>query len=134
MIFFDVVQLTYLFIEGSAVRHATLNKHQLISIYLCLQSGPVELRQLRLLKHNYLAILLAQQEIIDATKLPKIRANGCGSLFQLKLFEFILGFEMMEPVLCIKNRVSKSLQNENMDLSSAMTNINSLQSNLLSFI
>jgi len=52
-------------------------------------------------------------------------------MFQLKTFHFILGLEMMDPILKIINKVSKSLQCENVDLSSAMYNIKALRSVLI---
>lgn len=83
------------------------------------------------LKHNYSAILLALEEIMNVTKEPDVRAKGCGLLFQLKTFQFILGLEMLDPILQIINKINKSLQCENVDLSSAMYNIKALRSVLV---
>lgn len=83
------------------------------------------------LKHNYLAILLALDEIVNITKQPDVRAKGIGLLFQLKTFNFILELEMLDPIQQIINKVCKSLQCKHVDLLSAMYNIKALQSVLI---
>ncbi|XP_050064156.1 uncharacterized protein LOC126552999, partial [Aphis gossypii] len=97
--FFGVVQLTYSFIEGSAIRHAVLERIS-ADINASLKSmkslsttrWACRSEAVSALKHNYSAILLALEEIVDRTKQP-----DC----------------------------------ENVDLSSAMYNINALRSVLI---
>lgn len=136
--FFGVVQLTYSFIEGSAIRHAVLERisadiNASLKTMKSLSTTRWACRSeaVSALKHNYSAILLALEEIVDITKQPDVRAKGRGLLFQLKAFQFILGLEMMDPILQTINKVSKSLQCENVDLSSAMYNIKALRSVLI---
>lgn len=80
------------------------------------------------IKHNYLALIPALEEIINLSKLPEVCAKGRGLLFQIRSYNFILGLEMMDPVLRLINKVSQILQSGNNDLLSAMNNINALQS------
>ncbi|KAF0708302.1 zinc finger MYM-type protein 1-like, partial [Aphis craccivora] len=118
--FFGVVQLTYSFIEGSAIRHAVLERIS-ADINASLKSmkslsttrWACRSEAVSALKHNYLAILLALEEIVDRTKQPDVRAKGRGLLFQLKTFQFILGLEMMDPILQIINKFqAQSLEEE----------------------
>lgn len=133
--FFGIIQLTYSFIEGSAVRHAVLEKissETNISLKtlksLSNTRWACRAEAVTAIKHNYLALIPALEEIINLSKLPEVCAKGRGLLFQIRSFNFIFGLEMMDPVLRLINKVSKILQSEDNDLLSAMNNINSLQS------
>ncbi|XP_022163424.1 uncharacterized protein LOC111028934, partial [Myzus persicae] len=72
------------------------------------------------LKHNYLALIPAIEEIISSTSATDVCAKGRGLLFQIKSFNFILGLEIMQPVLQLINKVSKMHQTENYDLLSEL--------------
>ncbi|XP_050056112.1 zinc finger MYM-type protein 1-like [Aphis gossypii] len=79
--FFGVVQLTYSFIEGSAIRHAVLERIS-ADINASLKSmksssttrWACRSEAVSALKHNYSAILLALEEIVDRAKQPDVRA------------------------------------------------------------
>lgn len=136
--FFGVVQLCYSFIEGSAVRHAILEKiSKDTNIYLKTMKSLSNTRwacraeAVASLKHNYLVLILAIEEIIASTSASDVCAKGRGLLFQIKSFNFILGLEIMQPVLQLINKVSKMLQTENYDLLSAMANVKALCLTLL---
>ncbi|XP_050065981.1 uncharacterized protein LOC126555058 [Aphis gossypii] len=133
--FFGVVQLTYAFIEGSAVRHAILeNISKQINVTLRTMKSLSTTRwacrseAVSAIKHNYLALIKALENITYSTKQTDVNAKGRGLLYQLKNFNFILGLYMMDPILTMINKVSKYLQSENCDLLSAMNYIKSLRS------
>ncbi|XP_060846498.1 zinc finger MYM-type protein 1-like [Rhopalosiphum padi] len=136
--FFGVVQLCYSFIEGSAVRHAILEKiskdtnMQLKTLKsLSTTRWACRAEAVAALKHNYLVLIPAIEEIISSTSATDVCAKGRGLLFQIKSFNFILGLEIMQPVLQLINKVSKMLQKENYDLLSAMANVKALRLALL---
>lgn len=132
--FFGVIQLTYAFIESSAVRHAVLeNISEQINISLKTMKSLSTTRwacrseAVNAIKHNYYALIQALEHIIDTTKQTDVRAKGRGLLFQLRHFNFILGLNIMDPILAMINKVNKYLQGENCDLLSAMNNVKSLR-------
>jgi len=129
------LQLTYAFIEGSAVRHAILeNISKQINVTLRIMKSLSTIRwacraeAVSAIKHNYLALINALEKITYSTKQTDVNAKGRGLLYQLKNFNFILGLYVMDPILTMINKVSKYLQSEHCDLLSAMNYIKSLRS------
>lgn len=62
------------------------------------------------------------------SKLLDVCAKGRGLLFQIKTFNFILGLEIIDPVLRLINKVSQILQSEGNVLFSSMNNLNAFHS------
>lgn len=61
-------------------------------------------------KINYGAILTAIEDICSKYSAPEMRAKDTLLLAQMKSFEFIFGFVMMQPILQMVLKVSKLLQ------------------------
>lgn len=76
-----------------------------------------------------MALVQALKEIIKTTKQADVKGEGL--LFQLDTFNFLLGFEMMDSILQMINKTSKTLQGENINLLPAMNNIKALRYALL---
>ncbi|XP_025190524.1 protein FAM200B-like [Melanaphis sacchari] len=137
--FFGTIQLIYNFIESSCTRHATLEK--------VANSANIKLKTLKsvsntrwacrakavsAVKSDYGPILIAIQEIGDATKQPDVRAKALGLIHQMKTFDFIFAQQMLHPILTLILKVSMALQSSNLDLITAVSLIKSLKLSLKS--
>ncbi|CAI6369810.1 unnamed protein product [Macrosiphum euphorbiae] len=114
--FFGVVQLTYAFIEGSAVRHAILeNIFKQINVTLRTMKSLSTTRwacraeAVSAIKHNYLALIKALENITYSTKQTDVNAKGRRLLYQLKNFNFILGLYMMDPIFILRRHIGVGL-------------------------
>jgi len=135
--FFGTVQLVYNLIEGSCVRRAILEK---ISTSMNIKLKTLKTlsttrwacrsEAIEAIKHNYVAILKALEEISDSTNLPDVRAKTKGLIYSLKTFKFVFAMCMLSPILNLVNKVSATLQSPNLDLHTAVTLITALQNSL----
>ncbi|XP_025192029.1 protein FAM200B-like [Melanaphis sacchari] len=137
--FFGTIQLIYNFIESSSTRHATLEK--------VANSANIKLKTLKsvsntrwacraeavsAVKSDYGPILIAIQEIGDATKQLDVRAKALGLIHQMKTFDFIFAQQMLHSILTLILKVSMALQSSNLDLITAVSLIKSLKLSLKS--
>ncbi|KAE9522127.1 hypothetical protein AGLY_017471 [Aphis glycines] len=128
--FLGTVQFLYNFIEGSPIRHATLEK---ISKESC-----IKLRTLKSLSNtrwacsaeavsavqeNVSMLVPAIDEIFENTQVPDVRAKGLGLKYQLKSFNFVFAMNFVEPIFRAVLKVSASLQAPVLDLLAAYDNI-----------
>ena len=56
----------------------------------------------------------------------KVRAKGIGILKQIKSFDFFIALEIMDPILQLVVKVSKTLQSSDIDLCYAENEVQSL--------
>lgn len=124
----------YSFIEGSCIRHATLEKVAK-EINLTLKNlksisttrWACRFEAVAAVKNNYLAIISAIQNICDTTKIPDVRSKSRGLLMQLQTFEFIFALNMLHPLLLLIVKVNSCLQAEDLDLLNSLNMIKSLK-------
>lgn len=132
--FFGTIQFLYSFIEGSCIRHATLEKVAK-EINLTLKTlksisttrWACRFEAVAAVKNNYLAIISAIQNICDTTKIPDVRSKSRGLLMQLQTFEFIFALNMLHPLLLLIVKINSCLQAENLDLLNSLNMIKSLK-------
>ncbi|KAL7289097.1 hypothetical protein TKK_0017046 [Trichogramma kaykai] len=72
------------------------------------------------------AIIEAIEKVVSEATDPIIRAKGNGILNQIQSFDFIVGLEIMNPILQLVVKVSKTLQSPELDLCQAVEEISSL--------
>lgn len=131
--FFGIVQLIFNFIEGSPKRHAVFED--------IVKQTNTKLKTLKSLSetrwacrseavsviHAQLgAIVQAIEECTENASDSKGRAKGKGLLLQIKSFNFIACLNIMNPILQLVVKVSKTLQNPKLDLCQAMDDVESL--------
>jgi len=136
--FFGVVQVIFNFIEGSPKRHAVFEE--------IVKQTDAKLKTLKSLSDTrwacrseavsvihaqFEAITKAIEECTESGSDAKARAKGKGLLLQVKSYNFIACLQIMHPILQLVVKVSKTLQNPNMDLCQAMDDIEGLASALV---
>ncbi|XP_011407856.1 PREDICTED: uncharacterized protein LOC105315057 [Amphimedon queenslandica] len=127
--FFGILQNLYCFLEASPHRHAKLQ-----SIILQVISKP-RIKSIKKLSdtrwscrsdailavfENYIAIVKALEEIEESSHIGRIASEANGLINQLTTFEFILCLIVMKNLLVKSRTVSDYLQNEDVDIVSAM--------------
>ncbi|XP_063790285.1 uncharacterized protein LOC134945132 [Pseudophryne corroboree] len=135
--YFGIVQTLYNFMEGSSVRHARMEKisqdvgSQLKTLKsLSNTRWACRAEAVAAVKQNYSIILQALDEIVQETRLPDIKIKARGLICELKSFDFIFGLHMMHPILQMVVKVSKALQDPELNLLTAMAGVKSLRNTL----
>uniref|UniRef100_A0ABD2WHF9 DUF4371 domain-containing protein n=1 Tax=Trichogramma kaykai TaxID=54128 RepID=A0ABD2WHF9_9HYME len=115
--FFGVIQLIYNFIEGSPKRHAVFEDIvKLTDIKLKTLKSLSQTRwacraeAVAVIQVQLKAIIEAIEKVVSEATDPIIRAKGNGILNQIQSFDFIVGLEIMNPILQLVVKVSKTLQ------------------------
>uniref|UniRef100_A0ABD2W4I1 HAT C-terminal dimerisation domain-containing protein n=1 Tax=Trichogramma kaykai TaxID=54128 RepID=A0ABD2W4I1_9HYME len=131
--FFGVIQLIYNFIEGSPKRHAVFEDIvKLTDIKLKTLKSLSQTRwacraeAVAVIQVQLKAIIEAIEKVVSEATDPIIRAKGNGILNQIQSFDFIVGLEIMNPILQLVVKVSKTLQSPELDLCQAVEEISSL--------
>ncbi|XP_014221780.1 zinc finger MYM-type protein 1-like [Trichogramma pretiosum] len=131
--FFGVIQLIYNFIEGNPKRHAVFEDVvKLTDIKLKTLKSLSQTRwacraeAVAFIQVQLKAIIEAIEKVVSEATDPIIRAKGNGILNQIQSFDFIVCLEIMNPILQLVVKVSKTLQSPELDLCQAVEEISSL--------
>ncbi|XP_060879703.1 uncharacterized protein LOC132951771 [Metopolophium dirhodum] len=132
--FLGTVQFLYNFIEGSPIRHATLEK---ISKESCIKLKTLKslsntkwacrAEAVSAVQENFSMLVPAIDEICENTQVPDVRAKGLGLKYQLKSFNFVFAMNLMEPIFRAVLKVSASLQAPVLDLLAAVEIVKGLK-------
>ena len=143
--FFGIVELTYTFTEGSAMRHQHFISCQ--EGYIAADGGknaPLHLKGLSETRWNcraeslnrlakpqvYRAVIDTIEHIADTTSDGTVRGVSSGLKTSLMDYSFIAQLFTMQPVLSIINETSILLQSTQLDLLQAYTYVNALSMEL----
>lgn len=117
------VQLIFVFIESSSVRHAIFEKIawqtnvKLITLKsICNTRCTCQSEVIFAIKSHYSTLIMAFQEICDSTRLSDVSAEARGLIFQMQSFNFIFILNMVELIFSIILKVSTNLQSGELDL------------------